>query len=110
GDFNGYPFIAMELIEGKTLRQICTTSRPALPQCLDAMRQVAAGMQAIHSMGIVHRDLSMNNIMLTEAGTAKILDLGLAKDVSRMTSTASQYMLVGTLSYIAPELVEGKPA
>ena len=110
GNWNGSPFIAMEFIEGRTLQEVSTGARLPLAEALKAMRQVAAGLQAIHSMGIVHRDLSTNNIMITESGNAKILDLGLAKDVGRFTSEDTQGMLVGTMAYVAPEVVQGQSA
>jgi len=110
GSWNGSPYIAMEFIEGRTLQAISSGARLPLPEALKAMRQVAAGLEAIHSMGIVHRDLSTNNIMITESGSAKILDLGLAKDVGRITSGDSQGMLVGTMAYVAPEVVQGQSA
>ena len=110
GNWNGSPYIAMEFIEGRTLKAATAAERLTLPEALKAMRQVAAGLQAIHSMGIVHRDLSTNNIMITEAGNAKILDLGLAKDLGRLTSVDTQGMLVGTMAYVAPEVVQGESA
>jgi serine/threonine protein kinase len=110
GTYEGEPFIAMEFIEGKTLRAMIAEAARPLKDNLLAMRQVAAGLNAIHSMGLIHRDLSTNNIMITDSGIAKILDLGLAKDSGRIASVESQNRLAGTVSYIAPEVVTGLTA
>lgn len=110
GMHDGAPFIAMECIEGATLRALIPgTSRP-LKDNLQSMRQVASGLHAIHSMGLIHRDLSTNNIMITTSGVAKILDLGLARDSGMTTSIESQNRLAGTVSYIAPEVIAGQSA
>ncbi len=108
GNWNSSPYIAMEFIRGRTLRDVLADASPPLPETLRIMRQIASGLYALHSMGILHRDLSTNNIMLTASGDAKILDLGLALDIGRLASTETQGMLVGTMAYIAPELVHGK--
>jgi serine/threonine protein kinase len=110
GRWEGHHYMAMEFIQGKTLRDFIQGERLPLRAALTAMRQAAAGLQAMHAMNIIHRDLSTNNIMLTDSGTTKIVDLGLAKDLARLSSTVSQNLLVGTLAYIAPELVEGGSA
>ncbi|HEY6194727.1 MAG TPA: protein kinase [Candidatus Eisenbacteria bacterium] len=110
GNWNGSPYIAMELIEGKTLLELSSESRLSLREAVKAMRQVAAGLRAIHEAGIIHRDLSPNNIMITRSGIAKILDLGLSKNLARMTSIETEGVIKGTLAYIAPELVQGQPA
>ncbi len=76
----GTPFIAMELVEGETLRQIF--DRPGAPSraaLLDIAIQVAEGLEAAHAGGIVHRDLKPENIMVTPQGRVKILDFGLAR-------------------------------
>src|SRR5258706_11362312 len=110
GTWNGSPYIAMEFIEGKTILELCSESRLSLREAVKAMRQVAAGLRAIHEAGIIHRDLSPNNIMITKSGGAKILDLGLAKDLGRRTSVETEGGIKGTLAYIAPELVQGQSA
>src|ERR1044072_3026270 len=100
----------MELIEGQKPVQPRPESRLCLGEAVKAMRQVAAGLRAIHEAGIIHRDLSPNNIMITRSGIAKILDLGLSKNLARMTSIETEGVIKGTLAYIAPELVQGQPA
>ncbi len=119
----GSPFIAMELVEGRSLRDILDRS-PILPlgQLLDISIQMAEGLAEAHSRGFIHRDLKPQNVMITEQGRLKILDFGLAKAVQdaqtregEVGKTASlpldltkQGMIVGTLAYMSPEQVEGR--
>lgn len=110
GSHEGSPYIAMEMVKGKPLREIIQGERPTARRALEIMRQVASGLAAIHSMGILHRDLSPNNIVVTESGTAKILDLGLSKDTNQMTTMDSGEHLRGTLPYLSPEQIEGRAA
>jgi hypothetical protein len=74
------------------------------------MSQVAYGLAAIHSAGIVHRDLSTNNVMVKADGTAKVLDLGLASVVDAIATRSQQNYLAGTILYVAPEVIEGHGA
>ena len=110
GSWQGHPYIVMELVRGRTLREIAKRERLPLRVALSAARQAAAGLHALHTLEIVHRDLSTSNIMLDDGGVAKIVDLGLAKDLARLSTANPQHMLVGTLAYIAPELIEGRDA
>ncbi len=119
----GSPFIAMELVEGRSLRDILDCS-PILPleQLLDISIQIAEGLAEAHSCGFIHRDLKPQNVMLTEQGRLKILDFGLAKavqaaqpgegDVGKTATLpqelTKQGMIVGTLAYMSPEQVEGR--
>ena len=107
GSHEDSPYIVMEFVQGRPLRQIVDVDRPPVRRVLEIMQQVAGGLAAIHAMGILHRDLSPNNIMVTETGKAKILDLGLSKVSDYITSFASRGYLVGTLDYVAPEQIIG---
>jgi serine/threonine protein kinase len=81
-EFEGQPFIVMELLEGQSLLEHLNAAedhRVSLPQLLDISMQISNGLQAAHDKGIIHRDIKPANIFLTEQGTAKILDFGLAK-------------------------------
>jgi non-specific serine/threonine protein kinase len=100
-------FIAMEYIEGKTLRD--KTSRGPLKQekVLDYAVQIADGLQDAHDKGIIHRDIKSSNIMVTRKGQPKIMDFGLAmiKRETKITETAT---IMGTVAYMSPEQASGE--
>jgi serine/threonine protein kinase/tetratricopeptide (TPR) repeat protein len=110
------PYLVTELLEGETLRS--RLSRAAMPTdaVLALARQVAGALDAAHAQGIVHRDLKPDNILITRTGSAKVLDFGLAKVVApavaesqtRLSDTAPGVAL-GTIGYMAPEQVDGRP-
>ena len=100
----------MELLSGQTLRQLLQGPRIAPNDGLRIMLQVALGLRAIHERGILHRDLSANNVMTTKGDAVKILDLGLAKDLKTLSTISREGYLVGTIAYVSPEQIDGKPA
>lgn len=116
GASEGIHYIAMELVEGQTLRR--SLAQGSSPELLQWMIQVAEALAKAHGAGIIHRDLKPENIMITEDGYAKVLDFGLAKllqtsepegdDETAMRSLATTPGLVmGTLRYMAPEQALG---
>src|SRR5215216_6099501 len=89
GQANGY-FIAMEYVDGTTLRDRIHNEQEELPKLLRILQHVAEGLAKAHDAGIVHRDLKPDNVMITSDGHAKILDFGLAKLVEPQTITGSE--------------------
>jgi predicted ATPase len=113
-------YIAMELVAGKTLRELMKSGLLPMPQVLDFATQIAEGLTKAHEAGITHRDLKPENLMITEDGLVKILDFGLAKLVdpafgsnthtdfaTARTSLTTSGVVVGTINYMAPEQAEG---
>lgn len=110
GECDGNPYIVMECLEGRSLRDVLGRERLSLRRGLETMLQIARGLGAVHARGIVHRDLSTNNIILTASGAAKILDLGLARDTKDLPTVSGERNIVGTISYMAPEVIDGRAA
>jgi len=101
---DGKMFIAMECIEGGTLRERLPFAK--IDEAVSIAAQIGEALQEAHSKGIVHRDIKADNIMLTSKGQAKVMDFGLAKlrGTLKLTRTSST---VGTLGYMAPEQIQG---
>jgi tRNA A-37 threonylcarbamoyl transferase component Bud32 len=121
GEFEGSPYIAMELMEGETLKHRITNEPVALNTLLDWAIQISDGLDVAHARGIVHRDLKPANLFITNRGQVKILDFGLAKlrsekkaaaaAVSERTRTAVQTdpgHTMGTPAYMSPEQARGE--
>ena len=105
GNDNGRPYMVMEYVEGSTLRNLITREAPMEPQrALDLLIPVVAAVAAAHEAGIIHRDLKPENVLISTRGQIKVADFGLARAVTAHTATVNG-MLIGTVSYIAPELV-----
>ena len=96
-------FMAMEYVDGQTLREVLRGGALPVRKALQIATQIADGLAAAHKRGLVHRDLKPENIMLTTDGVVKILDFGLAKSFAADTSVSEPGMLVGTYSYMSPE-------
>ncbi len=117
GETDGRPYIAMECLEGQTLR--ARLSGPALPRrgAFEYAIQIAQGLCAAHQKGIVHRDLKPENLWVTTEGRIKILDFGLAKvsepatypEPSVASVATEQSGVRGTVGYMSPEQIRGQP-
>ena len=106
-------YIAMELVEGKTLREILRGGPPGPREGLRIALQIAEGLAAAHAAGIVHRDLKPENVMITPGGVVKVLDFGLASlpaEEPSATHGTDPGIVLGTADYMAPELALGRPA
>ncbi|MCJ7565024.1 MAG: protein kinase [Candidatus Aminicenantes bacterium] len=101
-------FIAMEYIEGESLRQKIIKGPLPQAEALDIKIQVAEGLVEAHKKKIIHRDIKPGNIMLTEKGAAKVMDFGLAKALGRSLIT-TEAKTMGTVAYMSPEQAEGQP-
>jgi len=127
GETNGTHFIAMEFVDGQTLRDVIHSRDTDSGKLLNYLRQVAEGLAKAHAAGIVHRDLKPDNIMVTKDGFAKILDFGLAKLIEPQrpsgfitgsnseeaaTAILPQHSIagkiMGTLDYMSPEQARGR--
>ncbi len=106
-EFEGECFIAMEYVEGKSLKELLKEKTLSLKEVLEIAIQISEGLTIAHEKGIVHRDIKSDNIMLTSRGQIKIMDFGLAKlrGVSKITKTGST---LGTVAYMSPEQARGE--
>jgi serine/threonine protein kinase/tetratricopeptide (TPR) repeat protein len=125
GESDGTNFIAMEFVDGKTLRERIHGEKLELTVVLKHLLQVAEGLAKAHGSGIVHRDLKPDNIMITRDGHAKILDFGLAKLLETKPESAAEMgeaatammpvqhstpgVVMGTVGYMSPEQARAKP-
>jgi Tol biopolymer transport system component/predicted Ser/Thr protein kinase len=122
GRAEGASFIAMELVEGRTLRELVAAGPVPIKKLLALAAQMADGLAKAHDAGIVHRDLKPENIMVTRDGFVKILDFGLAKLVRKgfepsrgrehptLSRATEAGTILGTVGYMSPEQASGEPA
>ncbi len=100
-------FIAMEYVEGETLRKKVVSDQLSVVSVIEYALQIAAGLQAAHEKGVVHRDIKSSNIMITAKGQIKIMDFGLAK-LTGSSFLTKENMTMGTIAYMSPEQARGR--
>jgi len=119
GEENSIPYIAMELVEGRTLREALNAGPVSLRQIVGIALQVADALAKAHESGIVHRDLKPENLMVTPDGVVKILDFGLGKNeplpiapgestVMAAPDSTNPGTILGTVDYMSPEQAAGR--
>ncbi len=107
GDDEGTFYLVMELVEGRTLREIIRDDAPLTPRAaLDILAGMLGALGAAHASGLVHRDVKPENVILRTDGVVKVADFGLARAVTAQTMTAQSGTLLGTVAYLGPEQVE----
>ena len=103
---DGQTFIVMEYIDGQELKEKIKSGPISLTDIMSIAYQIAEGLEASHKAGVIHRDIKSQNIMLTKDGKVKIMDFGLAK-IKGGTQVTKVGATVGTVSYMAPEQMQG---
>src|SRR5688572_9810416 len=110
GEDGDVRFIVMQLLSGVALKEYLHDEPLPTGRACDVAIQVARGLNAVHELEIVHRDVKTANIMIDEAGVAKLVDFGIAKEVSSdLTGPTAAGMIMCTPEYMSPEQVQGGP-
>jgi len=108
GVSNGFPYLIMEYVPGRTIRQLLSTnSSMTSAHALEIMKAVLAGLSAAHEAGFVHRDIKPENVLITDTGLIKVTDFGLARVIDDTpVSDSTGAVLLGTMAYLSPEQVK----
>ncbi len=109
GEASGRVFLAMEFLEGESLRARMARGPVNKAEFFDIAMQVARALEAAHGQGIVHRDIKPDNLFVTGSGQTKLTDFGLAKPVSQEDGAVAQSAVTGTSGYMSPEQARGEP-
>lgn len=110
GEVNGMPYIVLEYIDGRTLKQLIVENGAMPPRiAVGLVSQVLDALGAAHSAGIIHRDVKPQNVIVTKSGRAKLTDFGIARDVDASTRTFAGSTVLGSVHYLSPEQAMGKP-
>jgi eukaryotic-like serine/threonine-protein kinase len=105
GDDGGYVFLAMEYVQGRTLRDLLRERTRLTPgEALSVLEPVLAALSAAHAAGLVHRDVKPENVLLADDGRVKVADFGLARAAANLEATSAT-TLIGTVAYLSPEQV-----
>jgi serine/threonine protein kinase/Flp pilus assembly protein TadD len=105
-EHEGRPFIAMEYVEGKSLKDKIASGPLPVDEAVEIAIEIAEGLREAHGKGIIHRDIKSSNIMITAAGRVKVMDFGLAR-FSDQTQVTQSGTTVGTIAYMPPEQGRG---
>jgi eukaryotic-like serine/threonine-protein kinase len=109
GEADGTYYIAMEYLEGKTLKELLVSRGPTpIRVAIDYARQILAALDFAHRHGIVHRDIKPHNVVIGPDGRVKVMDFGIARSVSSQVTEAGS--IIGTAQYLSPEQARGAPA
>ncbi len=106
-EVGGQTFIAMEFIDGRSLRESINSGPMPIHQVINVAMQLSMGLQQAHTRGIIHRDIKPENIIITRDGIAKILDFGVARMMAQSSDSPSR-ALYGSIAYMSPEQVRGE--
>jgi eukaryotic-like serine/threonine-protein kinase len=105
------PFIVQELVEGSTLAGYLSETGPLGPErVIDMVSQVASALDHAHGLGVIHRDVKPANLILEADGRVRLADFGIARTVDDAATITATGELVGTITYLAPEILDGDPA
>ncbi|MGA8114900.1 MAG: Stk1 family PASTA domain-containing Ser/Thr kinase [Actinocatenispora sp.] len=109
-DGEALPYIVMEFVNGRTLKEVLTAEGPLAPRrALEIVADVCGALEFSHRHGIIHRDIKPGNIMLNGAGQVKVMDFGIARALASTTATMTQTSaVIGTAQYLSPEQARGE--
>ncbi len=110
GTVRPVPFIVMELVHGRLLKEIIAEGPVPVPEAIRYVDGILEALEYSHRAGVVHRDIKPGNVMVTEVGQIKVMDFGIARAVSDSSSTVAETTaIIGTAAYFSPEQAKGDP-
>lgn len=110
GETDGLPYIVLEYIDGRTLKEILDENGPMPPRIAVALVvQVLDALGAAHNAGIIHRDVKPQNVIVMQSGKVKLMDFGIAREVDANTVTFTGSTVLGSVHYLSPEQAKGQP-
>jgi serine/threonine protein kinase len=110
GEHAGQPFFSMEYVAGESLARIARDRPPTAMQAAHYVAEAARAVQFAHERGVLHRDVKPSNVLIDETGRVRVMDFGLAKQIDAEDKLTVTGQLLGTPSYMAPELISGPAA